>query len=883
MTLITPISLESPTLKLSYTPKVPKFTIRSIVNAIENATIVPSASTESSNTHREFNVKIIHPLTLEQRSKLIAKRERTRLVYRAIFVIIVAIPTFIIGIVSMALLPSSNSFRQFLHEPMWAGNVSRDTWALLFMATPVYFYGADTFHTRAIKEVRSLWKKNVPWTRRIFKFGSMNLLMSLGTTVAYFASIALIILAAQSQPAHHNDGSGKSGYTTTYFDSVVFLTMFLLLGRLLEAFSKSKAESAVSLLAALRPNVVRLIQEVELLDDTTQTGDISDADTEENSHEEKYKFGQDVEISTDLIERGDFIRILPGMSPPADSIIVSGETAFDESALTGESIPLVRGIGDIVYAGTVNTGTKSIVARISASEGHSMLDQIVDAVREGQLHRAPIERFADKLTGVFVPIVTFLAIITWVIWLSLGYSGALPKSYMDIDLGGWAVWSLQFSLSVFVVACPCGIGLAAPTALYVGTGLAAKNGILVKGGGEAFQEGANIDVVCFDKTGTLTYGGDPKVTNVQALIESEPQLLLLKLVDELEAGTTHPLGIAVRKYYKQASENSELEYDFQVSNIEEISGRGLKGIISNSTITEAIVGNEKFLKEHDVAIDSSIIHEWKEEGKSIILLAIKKPSVSESFLPALAIAVADEIRPEASGVISALQNLNIDTWMITGDNEVTGKAVARQVGIPPEHVIAEVLPKEKAEKIKWLQRQPHTTKSNKSTGKSKEEDKPARSIVAMVGDGVNDAPSLAAADVGIAIGSGSDIAMSSAKFVLLKTGSIGEKKSANNTNSVGTALSPSSASGTYLNSILVLIDLSRKVFRRVKFNFAWALVYNCIAIPIAAGVIYPYKNSRLDPVWASLAMALSSISVISSSLLLKFYKSPVVKMQKNKK
>jgi Cu+-exporting ATPase len=391
-------------------------------------------------------------------------------------------------------------------------------------------------------------------------------------------------------------------------------------------------------------------------------------------------------------------------------------------------------------------------------------------------------------------------------------------------VGGWPVWSLQFAIAVFVVACPCGIGLAAPTALFVGSGLAAKQGILARGGGEAFQEGARVDVVCFDKTGTLTEGGDPQIVD----IECEEPDEMVKFAYALEGNSNHPLAIAVRRYAEMHGLNGEVE----IGEIIDIPGNGVSGTINGQQV---ILGNERLMEQHGVVVTNNLketLHKWKRGGKSVILVAVL--STADKWKLVLAMSCADKIRPEASSVIGSLQKRGIDCWMISGDNEVTAKAVAGQIGIPEDQVIAGVLPEEKSDKIAWLQK----TANSKRTGAG-------RAIVAMVGDGVNDAPSLATADVGIAIGSGSDLALSSAKFVLLKSN---------------------------LLSLLDLFDISRVVFRRIKFNFGWALVYNLIGVPIAAGVIYPYHNSRLDPVWASLAMALSSISVVTSSLLLKFHK-----------
>lgn len=503
-------------------------------------------------------------------------------------------------------------------------------------------------------------------------------------------------------------------------------------------------------------------------------------------------------------------------------------------------------------------------------------------VREGQTRRAPIERVADIITGYFVPCVTLIAISTWVIWLALGQSGVLPDYWLDVDEGSWPVWSLGFAIAVFVVACPCGIGLAAPTALFVGSGLAAKHGILAKGGGEAFQEASWLDVIVFDKTGTLTEGGEPKVTDEEVFVafdsdnEKNGLRLVYAVAKGLEDVSSHPLAKAV-VFHCETKQTADVEG----SEIEEVAGRGLRGVftIRNSTDSyEAIIGNEAFLQENGVAelgeATDTLLHSWKSKGKSIVLLAIKSlsgtplPSFSsERFILAAAFAASDPLRPEAADVVKELRASGISVWMISGDNPVTATAVAGMVGIPRENVIAGVLPTQKADKVQWLQANAPQRERRTWFGKKKSN---KRAVVAMVGDGINDAPALTVSDVGIAIGSGSDIAIGSAKFILVSSN---------------------------LYSLLTLTQLSRKVFRRVKFNFFWACIYNLIALPVAAGVLYPIgmrnynppqmdmahgdmmggthggsggpQRIRLEPVWASLAMALSSVSVVGSSLLLR--------------
>lgn len=381
------------------------------------------------------------------------------------------------------------------------------------------------------------------------------------------------------------------------------------------------------------------------------------------------------------------------------------------------------------------------------------LDKIVEVVREGQTRRAPIEKVADLITGYFVPTITLLAILTWVIWLSLGLSGALPESYLDIQTGGWskfafltnlrwsltfflAVWSLQFSIAVFVVACPCGIGLAAPTALLVGSGLAAKFGILARGGGEAFQECAQVDIVVFDKTGTITEGGQPKVVGMKfgSSILLEQQEGLLNLALSVETASSHPVALAIRRYCEERGSRSE-----EANDVEETPGRGLKAFFPSCS-TEAIIGNIAWMEMHRTAVEQQLeifIDSRQSQGNSIAVLAIKNRE-SLSYTAAVAFAVADAIRPEAKAVIAGLQADGIQTWMLSGDNEKTAKVVAEQIGIPTTNVIAGVLPHEKAQKIQWLQ-QVGTKKPETGLSKVFGGGLNKRAIVAMTGDGINDA------------------------------------------------------------------------------------------------------------------------------------------------
>ncbi|KAI9893471.1 MAG: hypothetical protein M1814_006768 [Vezdaea aestivalis] len=818
-------TLNKPVVTIRYIPNPPYFSVRNIVDAITAA-------------NGAFSVSVHHPPTIEDRSRAMQQHERRRLLLRLFLCLIVAIPTLVIGVIWMSLVPPSNRMRMFFEQPMWAGKAIRFDWALLFLATPVYFFAADVFHSRAIKEIKALWRpgSKVPILRRFYRFGSMNLLLSAGTSVAYCSSVALLI----SQAVRRNDG--HHGTVPTYFDSVVFLTLFILAGRYLEAYSKAKTGDAVSSLGKLRPAETLLVDRKASL----STGELSKTSSQETLIRK---------IEADFLESGDVVRIPNGASPPSDGTVITGETTFDESSLTGEARLVSKKEGDELFAGTVNRGNP-VDMQITGLTGNSMLDQIVRVVREGQTKRAPVERVADLITGYFVPVITAIAILDFVIWLSLGLTGTLPARFLNDAPGGWAFWSLQFAIAVFVVACPCGIGLAAPTALFVGSGLAAKHGILVKGGGEAFQEASSLDAIVFDKTGTLTEGSNPTVTGHELFVthDSAKEKITWALATALEESSSHPIATALQAFCASKPRASILS-----STIEELPGRGLKGTFTithptkNITQTyEAAIGSEKLtdsLSVHRTIFTNALLTRWASSGASLALLAVRRvdPSLPVSEQPpftlAAAFATSTPLRSSAAPTISGLQRSGLAVYMVTGDNAATAHSLGAQLGIPQSHIRAEVLPTEKADTIRSLQK--HAPKRNHrtapTTGKAALKH---RAIIAMVGDGINDAPALAAADVSVSIGTGTGIAISASKFVLVAAD---------------------------LSAILTLTDLSRTVFRRVKINFAWALVYNVVLVPIAAGVLMGVgeRGVRLSPVWASLAMALSSVSVVASSLALR--------------
>ena len=533
--------------------------------------------------------------------------------------------------------------------------------------------------------------------------------------------------------------------------------MFILMGRYLEAISKQKAADAVNLLGGLRPSTA-------ILDSSGE------------------------QIDVEFLDIGDVVRIPKGSSPPHDGDIIAGSTEFDQSALSGESKPQRKSVGDKVYSGTINLES-AITSRITAIGGSGVMDQIVQAVRQGNTNRAPIEALADTLTSYFVPLICALSLLTWIIWMSLGLSGALPESYLDTDVGGWVVWSLEFAIATLVIACPCGLGLAAPTACFVGSALAAKYGILVRGGGEAFQAASSIDCVVFDKTGTLTRGGEPDITASEIFLLPE---CIHDIAAEVESYSNHSLAKAMTQYCRSKSNSIPLS----CSNFKEQSGLGISADVKvGNELFEVLIGSEAYMEQSEAkyipGTGSSNLETWKAMGKSVVLVAIKPTSVQNaSSKIAAQFAISDTLKDEAAYVVDKLTKAHIQVWMISGDNESTARAIAAKVGIPNSRVIAGVLPQEKAEKVVWLQ------KTLAKGGKQNEKipSKGGRAIVAMVGDGINDAPALSTADISIAMGNGTDFAVGVAKFVLLQSN---------------------------LKTILTLIDLSKVVYRRVKLNLAW--------------------------------------------------------------
>ena len=565
---------------------------------------------------------------------------------------------------------------------------------------------------------------------------NMNTLVAAGTAVAYFYSIFAMIT---NRPV--------------YFESAAFVTVFVLLGDAMEEKMHDNASNALGKLMGLQA------KDAEVLKD-----------------------GKFVKIPLDQVQVGDLIRVKPGEKVPVDGEIIEGTTTLDESMVTGESMPVVKKVGDTVVGSTINSnGTITFKATKVGSD--TMLSQIVDLVKKAQTSHAPIQNLTDKISNIFVPAVLIIAILTFVIWYSF--------------LGATAVQAMLFAVSVIVIACPCALGLATPTALMVGTARSAKMGVLIKNG-EVLQEVSDLNTVVFDKTGTITVG-KPQVTDI---VGNEKQVL--SVAASLEESSEHPLATAIVKEAEKKNIKPE-----KVQEFEAIEGKGVKANYHDQT---AFVGSNRLLADVNISQEmNEQANRLQEEAKTVVYVGLNGKIIG-------LVAIQDVPKASSKEAISELKKRGLKTVMLTGDNEKVAQAIANEVGM--DQVIAGVLPNEKAEHIQNLQQS-----SNK---------------VAFVGDGINDAPALSTANVGIAMGSGTDIAIDSGGIVLVQND---------------------------LRGVVRALDISKKTFNRIKLNLFWALIYNTIGIPIAAG-LFMGLGLTLSPELAGLAMAFSSVSVVGSSLML---------------
>ncbi|WP_288659448.1 copper-translocating P-type ATPase [uncultured Limosilactobacillus sp.] len=564
---------------------------------------------------------------------------------------------------------------------------------------------------------------------------NMNTLVAIGTTIAYFYSLFAMV-------------TGRP----VYFESAAFIAVFVLLGDTMEERMHNNASNALKKLLDLQVKNAMVLRD-----------------------------GHFVQVPLDQVQVGDIIQVKPGQKVPVDGVITSGQTSLDESMITGESMPVTKKVGDTVVGSTIN-GDGAIQFRATKVGQDTMLAQVVEMVKKAQTSHAPIQNLTDKISGIFVPAVLIIAIITFVVWYSF--------------LGATLVQAMLFAVAVIVIACPCALGLATPTALMVGTGRAAKMGVLIKDG-QALEEINDIKTVVFDKTGTITVG-KPTVTD----IVGDPAEVLT-VAASLEENSEHPLAKAVMK----AAADKQITPQ-TVTNFTAVEGKGVQATLNDQ---QAFVGNDKLLADYQITDDfRQRMADLQDEAKTVILIGLAKKVIG-------LIAIQDAPKPTSTAAITALKARGLQTVMLTGDNDRVATVIAKEVGI--DRVIANVLPNEKAEHVQALEQD----------GK-----------VAFVGDGINDAPALTAASVGIAMGSGTDIAIESGSIVLVQND---------------------------LRGVVKALDISKKTFNRIKLNLFWALIYNLIGVPIAAGV-FVGLGLQLSPEFAALAMAFSSVSVVTSSLLL---------------
>ncbi|WP_203618543.1 copper-translocating P-type ATPase [Fructobacillus tropaeoli] len=565
---------------------------------------------------------------------------------------------------------------------------------------------------------------------------NMDTLVAIGTMTAYLYSIYAMLVG---QPV--------------FFEGAALVVTFILLGQVFEERMRKNASSAVEKLLDLQAKDAIVIRD-----------------------------GQEVTIPLDQVVTGDLIKVLPGQKIAVDGTIVDGQSTVDESMVTGESMPVEKKAGDAVIGATINTNG-SFVFKADKIGEETMLSQIVEMVKKAQTSRAPIQNLTDRVSSIFVPIVLILAIATFLIWY--------------VFLGSALSTALVFAISILVIACPCALGLATPTALMVGTGLSAKHGILIKNG-EVLEAVNQVKTVIFDKTGTITVG-QPVVTDVIG-----PEKKIMTLAGQLEKNSEHPLAIAVLDH----AEKLGLDNQESAKNFAAIEGQGVTGEVNGQT---AFVGNTRLLAERQIDPDlQKKMQELQAEAKTVVL-------VGEADQVIGLVAIQDAPKASSKKAIADLKARRLKTVMLTGDNQLVAEAIADQVGI--DQVIAEVMPNDKADHVQAFQQE---------------------GAVAFVGDGINDAPALSTANVGIAMGSGTDVALESGDIILVKND---------------------------LQDVATAIELSAKIFNRIKLNLFWAFIYNVLGIPVAAGLFYGI-GLILSPELAGLAMAFSSLSVVTSSLLL---------------
>ncbi|HEY4303690.1 MAG TPA: heavy metal translocating P-type ATPase [Gemmatimonadaceae bacterium] len=646
-----------------------------------------------------------------------------------------AVVSGVIGVASMAI------------SMAFMGNATV-AWFELIAAVTVMLWAGRQFYVRA-------------WAALTHRTSDMNTLIAVGTGSAFIYS-AIATISPSLFIAH--------GVTPDlYFETVIIIIALILTGNALEARAKRRTSDALRSLIRLQPATARVVRED----------------------------GTDVDTPVEQLRPGVTIAVRPGERVPVDGEVVTGESAVDESMLTGEAMPVAKRAGDRVIGGTVNT-TGAFRFRATTLGVDSVLSQIVKLMREAQGSRAPVQALADRISAVFVPTVISLAALTFAIWFFVLQAHGTPGASAAVRAFGSA-------LAVLIIACPCAMGLAVPTAVMVATGRGAETGVLIKGGA-ALQRAGDVTTIVLDKTGTITEGR-PRVTDVELSSTSLDETALLALVGSVERASEHPLAAAIVEHARTIGATIDHADDFRST-----TGRGVRGRVAGKTV---MIGSASWLGEQgiDIAALRHAAEHLAGEGKSVTFAAVDGSAVA-------AIAIADPIKASSRAAIEQLRALGLDVVMLTGDARRTADAIAKQAGI--DRVVADVLPEGKVAEIKRLQ----------SGG----------AVVAMVGDGINDAPALAQADVGVAIGAGTDIAIDAADVVLMRDD---------------------------LTAVVQTMRLSRTTMRTMKQNLFWAFIYNVIGIPIAAGALYPAIGLLLNPIIASAAMAFSSVSVVTNSLRLR--------------
>ncbi len=635
--------------------------------------------------------------------------------------------------------------------PSWISN----PWLQLVLATPVQFHAGALFY-------RGAWK--------VGKHGGtdMNTLIAVGTSAAYFYSAAALLLPDFFMSAMVN------GVMAMYFDTSATIITLILLGRFLESRARSHTSDAIKALVGLQPRTARIVRD-----------------------------GVEADLPIEQVLVGDGVVVRPGERIAVDGLVQSGTSPVDESMISGEPIPVTKRVGDEVVAGTLNT-SGSFTFRATRIGRDTVLAQIVRLVQEAQGSKAPIQRLADQVTGIFVPVVLGIAALTFLAWFLLGPQPTFTHALVNM-------------VAVLIIACPCALGLATPTSIMVGTGKGAENGILFRNA-EALERLGKVGVVILDKTGTLTEGR-PRVTDVvlagTAGIAEEQ---LLRLVAAAERGSEHPLGEAIVRHVRD--ERGLTIPD--AASFDAESGAGIRAVVNGRTV---LVGRQGFLEENGVAaaeLDAAAAP-IAAQGRTPVLVAVNGQAAG-------VIGIADTLKASSPAAVAELRRLGLRVLMLTGDNEITAAAIGREAGV--DQVLADVRPDEKAAQVRRQQ----------LGGK----------VVAMVGDGINDAPALAQADVGLAIGTGTDVAIESGSVTLV--------------------------SGD-LRAIVTAISLSRATMGNIRQNLFWAFAYNVALIPLAAGVFYPFLGWQLDPIFAAAAMAASSVTVVSNALRLRGFRPPRLAIQ----